>query len=54
MHKIAAAFLLLVAFAAVTKAQDNLSDPWAPIRFLAGEWAGTASGEPGTGTVSRR
>jgi hypothetical protein len=28
-------------------------DPWAPIRFLAGQWKGTAEGEPGVGTVVR-
>jgi hypothetical protein len=34
----------------------KLSSPefWEPVRFLLGEWQGTASGEPGTGTVSRR
>ena len=28
-------------------------DPWQPMRFLIGNWQGTASGEAGTGTVSR-
>jgi hypothetical protein len=28
-------------------------DPWAPVRFLEGEWVGTAQGEPGVGTVHR-
>lgn len=28
-------------------------DPWAPVRFLIGEWEGTAQGEPGTGTAVR-
>jgi len=28
-------------------------DPFAAIRFLVGEWAGTAAGEPGEGTVER-
>ena len=54
MRKIATAFLLLVASAAFTKAQDKKSDPWVSIRFLAGEWAGTSTGEPGKGTASRR
>jgi hypothetical protein len=54
MRKIATAFLLLVASAAFTKAQDKKSDPWVSIRFLAGEWTGTSSGEPGKGTASRR
>jgi hypothetical protein len=54
MCKLAVAFLLFIASAAPNRAQDNQSDPWVSIRFLVGEWAGTASGEPGTGTVSRR
>ena len=29
------------------------ADPWAPVRFLEGEWTGTAEGEPGVGTVHR-
>jgi hypothetical protein len=29
------------------------SDPWAAVRFLEGEWVGTAEGEPGVGTVHR-
>src|SRR5688572_14979881 len=28
-------------------------DPWAPVRFLVGSWAGTTEGEPGRGTVAR-
>jgi hypothetical protein len=28
-------------------------DPFAPVRFLAGEWRGTASGEPGEAVVER-
>ena len=28
-------------------------DPWAPVRFLLGEWEGTAQGEPGSGTAVR-
>ena len=54
MDKLVAALLLLVASATSIQAQDNRSDLWAPIRFLVGEWAGMSSGEPGTGTVSRR
>ncbi len=33
---------------------EKKPDPWAPLRFLVGEWQGTASGEPGKGTVVRR
>jgi hypothetical protein len=29
------------------------ADPWAQVRFLEGEWNGTAEGEPGVGTVHR-
>ena len=54
MGKLVVAFLLLVASVASVQAQDNRTDSWAPIRFLVGEWAGVSSGEPGTGTVSRR
>jgi len=35
-------------------AAEASPDPWKPVRFLLGEWRGTASGQPGTGTVSRR
>jgi len=28
-------------------------DPWAPIRFIEGEWEGESEGEPGKGTVKR-
>ncbi|GLH72722.1 hypothetical protein GETHLI_12240 [Geothrix limicola] len=40
-----------VAFA---QAPETKPDPWAPIRFMAGAWRGTASGEPGEGTAVRR
>lgn len=37
-----------------SKAEENgKADRWQPIRFLAGEWRGTAQGEPGVGTVQR-
>lgn len=28
------------------------ADVWAPVRFMAGEWEGTSSGQPGTGKVT--
>lgn len=28
-------------------------DPWAPVRFMAGDWDGESEGEPGKGTVRR-
>jgi hypothetical protein len=54
MRKFVIAFVLLVGFVTSAQAEDGKRDTWAPVRFLVGEWKGTASGEPGTGTVSRR
>ncbi len=53
MAKLVVVFALLFASAAITEAQNDKPDPWAPIRFLIGEWTGTSSGDPGAGTVSR-
>ncbi|WP_306599164.1 hypothetical protein [Geothrix sp. 21YS21S-2] len=47
------AFLLPFAFALCAQAQTLTPDPWAPVRFLSGEWTGVSSGEPGTGTAQR-
>jgi hypothetical protein len=33
--------------------QEKKPDPWEPVRFLVGEWEGTAKGEAGFGTVRR-
>ena len=33
--------------------ESSKADPWQTIRFLAGEWQGTAQGEPGVGKVQR-
>ena len=33
--------------------QKTQPDPWEPIRFMTGEWEGTAEGESGSGTVRR-
>jgi len=35
------------------RAATTPEDPWAPIRFLAGEWTGESDGQPGKGTVRR-
>ena len=35
-------------------AQDARPDPWAPVRFMAGEWHGKAEGRAGDGAVTRR
>lgn len=47
--------LVFVAAAALPAYADDAPklDPWQPVRFLVGDWKGTASGEPGTGTVER-
>jgi hypothetical protein len=34
--------------------QEPAPDPWAPVRFLVGEWRGTTTGNPGEGTVARK
>jgi hypothetical protein len=50
------AALLSICATWVARAQTEepeRPDPFAPIRFFAGEWSGTASGEPGEGTVAR-
>jgi hypothetical protein len=44
---------LLLATARQPGAQDAKPDPWQPVRFLVGEWQGTAEGQAGTGTVRR-
>ncbi len=54
MHRIIIAFFLTVVSLVCAQAQNKPSDPWIPIRFLVGEWTGTASGEPATGTASRQ
>jgi hypothetical protein len=38
--------------AATAQAQAR-EDPWRPIRFMAGDWAGESNGKPGKGTVKR-
>jgi hypothetical protein len=44
---------VLVAAPALLAGQAPQPDPFAPIRFLAGEWAGKSDGQPGAGTVKR-
>lgn len=41
--------MLFVVFLLAAQAED----PWAPIRFLEGEWTGKSEGESGVGTVRR-
>jgi len=48
------AWLAFTATAAEAPRTDGLrSDPWQPVRFLLGRWAGTVQGEAGNGTVVR-
>ena len=35
-------YLLLPCLSAIAHAQATDADPWAPMRFMAGEWKGTA------------
>lgn len=58
MRKVLRLRLVLLALAAAwpfaaVGAPPEKPDPWAPIRFLAGEWEGTAEGQAGKGTVRR-
>jgi hypothetical protein len=48
-----AAFLMLLALAPA-RAEAPAEDRFAAVRFLLGEWEGSASGQAGTGTVVRR
>jgi hypothetical protein len=45
--------LLFGCFLSLSATSDAPPDPWEPVRFLEGEWAGVAQGEPGVGTVHR-
>jgi hypothetical protein len=47
-------FSLLLASTGPGKSQEKpMSDPWEPIRFMAGQWEGTAEGKAGSGRVER-
>jgi hypothetical protein len=43
----------IAALTAPPSPQTAASDPWAPVRFLVGEWAGESEGQPGKGKVRR-
>jgi len=45
--------LWLLAAASVIIAADAKPDPWAPVRFMLGNWQGEAQGDPGRGKVER-
>ena len=43
----------LCALPGASPAQEELPDPWAPVRFMEGTWDGTSVGESGKGQVHR-
>ena len=45
---------LTLWFGSWSAAQAQDTDPWAPVARLVGEWRGTATGQSGTGVVTRR
>jgi hypothetical protein len=51
--KHSAAFVFIAFIATGAQAENEKPDPWQPVRFLAGNWEGTVSGQSGSGTVSR-
>lgn len=53
MTKLARALAGLIGTAVLVQAQGVPSDPWAPVRFLVGEWQGTIAGDQGKGTATR-
>lgn len=54
MTKYALALACLMGTLSPAQAQSAPSDPWAPVRFLVGEWQGAIAGDHGTGTATRR
>ena len=55
MNKLYPAVCVFLAFLpAAIHAQSVEPDPWAPVRFMAGEWKGTATGQAAEGTVVRK
>lgn len=46
-------WFLFAAMPVAASAQPADPDPWAPVRFIAGKWEGTATGNAGDGTVVR-
>ena len=53
MIRCAAVGVLLMLGAVPIPGQPSSADPFAPLRFLAGNWRGDQSGEPGHGTSER-
>ena len=54
MKATGAALLFLSALAGTAQAADPDADPWSPLRRFVGEWSGSATGEAGDGTVTRK
>jgi hypothetical protein len=54
LAKIAAILLCTALLAGATRAGEQEADQWLPLRRLIGEWTGTASGNAGDGTVTRK
>lgn len=48
------AILAALCFGASTQAWAQDADPWKPLERLVGDWRGTATGQAGTGDVTRR
>lgn len=48
-----ALFLLVMTGTASGAGKGDAESPWAPIRFLVGDWEGESEGQPGKGTVKR-
>jgi hypothetical protein len=53
VQKLVAALVACVCISDALAALNAAPDPWAPVRFLIGDWDGAAEGQPGTGTVTR-
>jgi hypothetical protein len=53
MRSLTVALIPCWLFVNASSAQEKKTDPFEPVRFLAGKWEGTAEGEPGVGTVQR-
>ena len=48
----AAVAFFLLSRASPAERPTPAADPWAPVRFLIGQWTGQSEGEPGKGTVT--
>jgi hypothetical protein len=46
--------IALLAAVHGASAEYSVTDPWAPLRFLEGEWRGESQGRPGKGNASRQ